>query len=86
MVRWGWGREGGRYGSQLPTFDAESKNAKIPNSFYGGGGGDGAGNQLSTFDAESKSAKIPNPHFWGDGEGGKLGVSISNFWCRVQIC
>ena len=46
----GWG------GNQLPTFDAESKSAKIPNSPYGVGGGEGGGDQLSTFDAESKSA------------------------------
>ena len=47
---WGWG------GIQLPTFDADSKSAKIPKSLHGGLGG---GSQLPSFDAESKSAKIP---------------------------
>ena len=32
---------GGR--TQLPTFDAETKFAKVPNSIYGGGGGGGGG-------------------------------------------
>ena len=31
------GREGGVQDEQLPTFDAESKSAEIPNSLYGGG-------------------------------------------------
>ena len=57
---------GGGVTDQLPTFDAESKSAKIPNSLYNWRG---RGNQLSTFDAESKSAKI---------RGGG-GVWISNF-------
>ena len=30
---------GGVHDGQLPTFDAESKSAKIPKSLYGGGGG-----------------------------------------------
>ena len=53
------GGGGGVSDGQLPTFDAESKSAKIPNSLceWGGGGvGDG---QLPTFDTESKFAKIP---------------------------
>ena len=48
-----------------PTFDAESKNAKIPNShFCRCGKGEG---WWPTFDAESINAKIPNSHFcrWG---------------------
>ena len=32
---------GGTHDSQLPTFDAESKSAKIPKSLYSGGGGGG---------------------------------------------
>ena len=48
-------------GVQLPTFDVESKSAKIPNSLYSGGGGEV---QLPTFDAESKS-KIPNSLYGG---------------------
>ena len=32
-----WG--GGVHDGQLPTFDAESKSAKIPKSLSGGGGG-----------------------------------------------
>ena len=44
-----------------PTFDAESKNAKIPIShFCRCGKGEG---WWPTFDAESRNAKIPNSHF-----------------------
>ena len=46
--------EGGVHDGQLPTFDAESKSAKIPKSLYGGG----VKIQLPIFDAQSKSAKI----------------------------
>ena len=39
-VKWSKGDGvGGGVGDQLPTFDAESKSAKIPKSNYGGGGG-----------------------------------------------
>ena len=48
----GGGGGGEVVGDQLPTFDAESKFAKIPMLIYSGGFGD----QLPTFDAESKSA------------------------------
>ena len=58
---WFWG-----YGDQLPTFDAESKSAKIldaesksakiPKSLYKGGGG--GREPTFTFCAESKYAKI----------------------------
>ena len=41
------GRRG--IGNQLPTFDAESKSAKIPGSLYGRV--EGLGNQLPTFGA-----------------------------------
>ena len=62
-----WGVGGGVHDGQLPTFDAESKSAKIPKSLYGGGGmHDG---QLPTFDAESKSAKIPKSLYGGGGGG-----------------
>ena len=52
-------------GSWWSTFDAESINAKIPNShFCSCGKGEG---WWPTFDAESINAKIPNSHFcrWG---------------------
>ena len=58
---------------QLPTFDAESKFAKIPKSLYGGGGGV-HDSQLPTFDAESKSAKIPKSLY-----GGGRGCMMANF-------
>ena len=48
-----------------PTFDAESKNAKIPKShFCRCVKGEG---WWPTFDAESRNVKIPNSHFcrWG---------------------
>ena len=64
---------GGLHDSQLPTFDDESKSAKIPKSLYGGGVHDG---QLPTFDAESKSAKIPK-----SGGGGGASWLTSNFRC-----
>ena len=61
-------------GSQFPTFDAESKFAKIQSSHFQGGGG--LVNQLSTFDAEFKFAKIQKFHvqWWGRG-----GVGGTNF-------
>ena len=40
-----WGG-GGSTSNQLPTFDAESKYAKIPKSLYGGGGGESTNKQL----------------------------------------
>ena len=53
-------------GYQLPTFDAESKSAKIQSLFKVGGGGGEVSNQLSTFDAESKSAEIwKSLYGWG---------------------
>ena len=65
---------GGVHDGQLPTFDAESKSAKIPNLLGKGGVHDG---QLPTFDTESKSAKIPN--LLGGGGGGPM---MANF--RLQ--
>ena len=63
-----WWRGGGFGDSQLPTFDAESKSAKIPKSLHSGGGGGGVhDSQLPTFDAESKSAKIPKSLYGGGG-------------------
>ena len=57
--------------NQFPTFDAESKSAKIPNSHYGGGG---VGNDwFPTFDVESKFANIPNSHYGGRG------LAMTNF-------
>ena len=75
----------GEAGTQLPTFDAESKSAKIPCTVcvcwgWRGGGG-GAGTQLPTFDAEIKSAKIPISLCGGVG----VEDPSSNFWCWVQI-
>ena len=49
----------GEGGVWWPTFDAESKFAKIPNSHVQGGrGGCRGGGWWPTFDAESKFAKI----------------------------
>ena len=60
---------------QFPTFDAETKSAKIPKSFYSWRGA-GDDNQFPTFDAESKSAKIPkSPYDAGRG----LGVGDNQF-------
>ena len=48
----------GRVGGWQPTFDAESRNAKIQNlnfrGLVGGGGGGGGGGWQPTFDAESQ--------------------------------
>ena len=65
----GGGVGGGRAGSQLPTFDAESKSANIPNFLYNGGDG---GTQLPTFNAESKSAEITNSLYGGGTAGSQL--------------
>ena len=63
-----WGGGGGEHDSQLSTFDAEPKSAKIPKSGWGGGGGCMMANfQLQTFDAESKSGKIPKSGVGGGG-------------------
>ena len=62
---------GGGVGNQLPTFDAQSKSAKMW-QFHYGGGGEGC-DQLPTFDAESKCAEIPKSHY-GGGRGGEGGV------------
>ena len=71
---------GGGGVSRQPTFDAESKNAKIQISIFKGGGGGGVSCR-PTFDAESKNAKIQiSIFFWG---GGQL---PANFWCWVQKC
>ena len=52
-------------GTQLSTFDAESKSAKILNSLHSRWG---SWNQLPIFDAESKSTKILNSlYIWGGG-------------------
>ena len=81
---------GGVGGNQFPTFDAEFKFAKIPNSHVEGGWQGGGlvgwlcGNQFPTFDAEFKFAKILNSHVegWVAGGGGWLvgwWKPISNF-------
>ena len=64
---------------QLPTFDAESKSAKIQNSLYSWGGGGVGDDQLSTFHTVSESAKIKKflyggvcvcgAWWWGGGGG-----------------
>ena len=41
----------------------------------------GGGLEEPTFNAESRNAKIQNTI-----SGGVGGVSISSFWCWVQIC
>ena len=65
----GWGEV---HDGQVPTFDAESKSAKIPKSSWGQGG---RGCMMTNFqlptDAESKSAKIPKSD--GGGGGGRGG-------------
>ena len=50
------GGGGGGVWTQLPTFDPESKSAKIQNSLCQWEGG--VQTQRSTFDPESKSANI----------------------------
>ena len=69
--------------SQFPTFDAESKSAKIPKSFYGG---QGVGSVMANFQLlmlNPNLLKSKNPFtVWGGG--GKN--PTSNFWCWVQIC
>ena len=63
---------GGSWWNQFPTFDVESKFAKIQNSQVEGGWvwvGGGWWNQFPTFDAESTFAKIQNPHVQGGGVG-----------------
>ena len=68
-------------GAWQPTFDAESKNAKILNSHLAGGKC-----WRPTFDAESKNAKIPNSHCcrWGGGVGGQL-LMLSPNMLKSQI-
>ena len=62
FIRWG-----GVGNDQSPTFDAESKSAKIQNSLYSW---EGIGHdQFPTFDAESKSAKIQNSLYSLGGGG-----------------
>ena len=65
-------------------FDAESKFAKIQNSYVWWDGGKG----FMEFDAESKFAKIQNSYvWWGGGEGGHLAIlhthSTILFWGGV---
>ena len=61
-------------GSWQPTFDAESRNAKIPNSlFFRCGKGEC---WQPTFDAESKNTKIPHSHLFQVWEGGGLAANF----------
>ena len=60
---------GGVCDGQLPTFDAESKSAKIPKSLYGGGGGCVMANfQLLMLSPNLLKSK--NPFTVGGGLGG----------------
>ena len=75
--------KGSRWSRALPTFDAESKSTKIPNSLCGGGAGEGgSGVQLQTFDAESKSAKIPNSLYGG---GRSLGPNFQLLMPSINL-
>ena len=46
-------------GGGVPTFDAESKFAKIPNSLYGGGGGGGGGPNFWCWTQIYYNSKFP---------------------------
>ena len=60
---------GGGYRTQLPTFDAESKSAKVPNSLYGGGEGSvGPNFQLLMLSPNLLKSQIP--YTVGGGVGG----------------
>ena len=61
--------DGGGEEGWWPTFDTESKNAKIQISHFHRWWGEG---WWPTFDVESKNAKIQNSHFTGEGVGGQL--------------
>ena len=60
---------------QLPTYDAESKSAKIPKSLYGGGGGGGGGGVFMTPNFQllmlgPNLLKSQSPFMvWGGGGG-----------------
>ena len=60
---------GGGTGNQLPTFDAESKSAKITNSLYGGGG---AGHQLPKGKCKISEPKSQSEIYISGGEGGQF--------------
>ena len=60
---------GGGGGTWRPTFDAESKSARIPNSLYGGGGGGGIhDSQLLMLSPNLLRSQIP--YMVGGGGGG----------------
>ena len=61
-----------------PTFDAESKSAKIPNSLYGGGGGGGGGSgvQLQLLMLSPNLLKSQIPYMVGGGEGVGLNFQL----------
>ena len=72
----------GFHGNLFPTFDAESKFAKIPNSHVKGGWG---------FMETNFQLLMPSPNLLKSQilmlrVGGVLWKPISNFWCWVQIC
>ena len=50
--------EGGRVGDWWPTFDAESKNAKIPNSYFQGGGVGGNQFPKANFKFSKSSSEL----------------------------
>ena len=56
--------------NQLPTFDAESKSAKIPNPNYGEDGVPRTNFQLLMHSPNLLKSPIPFMVVWGWGEGG----------------
>ena len=74
---WWWGGGGGGFWDQLPTSDAESKSAKIPNSLYSGGGwGVGSNFQLLMLSPNLLKSQIPYTVGGGGGGGGKGGRGL----------
>ena len=69
-------------------FDAEFKFAKIQNSHFVGGGGEGGRGGFVEFDAEFKFAKIQNSHFVGVGRewlGGLHNLMLSSNFLKSKI-
>ena len=72
-----FGRGGGVHGNQFPTFDAESKFAKIQSS-HGGGGGGGSWKPISNFQLLMLSSNLLKSKIPMSGGGGG-GVGGTNF-------